>query len=61
MAKTEKAELEKLRDQFAAAALTGIMARSDDSNVYRDQALRAYNMADAMMEMHKEREKRRKS
>lgn len=47
-------ELTLLRDHFAGAALTGIMASFPDS-LYSDCACWAYNMAEVMLA---EREKR---
>lgn len=40
---------DELRDQFAAAALTGILVGIDDPK-YKDCADMAYKMADAMLE-----------
>jgi hypothetical protein len=41
-----------LRDQFAMAALTGLLANPDAAK-YKDRAEVAYNYADAMMEARK--------
>ena len=46
----DKAQRERLRDQFAMAALTGILAHPDDVVRNDDQwAEVAYDLADAML------------
>lgn len=42
-----------LRDQFAMAALTGIIV--NDTNIPEDASRYAYEMADAMLEARKEK------
>jgi|694.fasta_scaffold137644_5 hypothetical protein len=51
-AQRQHAERQRLRDQFATAALTGLLARpefSDDPLDYRYMCRAAYKWADAMM------------
>lgn len=49
-AQRQEAERQRLRDQFAAAALTGILAYSDDVARSDDEwADVAYDLADAMI------------
>jgi hypothetical protein len=52
-AQADHAERQRLRDQFAAAALTGLLARpefDDDPLDYRYMCRAAYKWADAMMQ-----------
>ena len=52
-AQTDHAERQRLRDQFAAAALSGLLARpefDDDPLDYRCMCRAAYKWADAMMQ-----------
>lgn len=46
---TPQTPVATLRDQFAMAALTGLLANPDAAK-YKDRAEVAYNYADAMME-----------
>jgi alcohol dehydrogenase YqhD (iron-dependent ADH family) len=51
-AQRQHAERQRLRDQFATAALTGLLARpefDDDPRDYRYMCRAAYKWADAMM------------
>jgi hypothetical protein len=52
-AQADHAERQRLRDQFATAALTGLLARpefDDDPLDYRYMCRAAYKWADAMMQ-----------
>jgi hypothetical protein len=45
----EATERQRLRDQFAAAALTGLLASMQKNVLAEDAAAHAYEVADAMM------------
>ena len=45
----QHAERQRLRDQFAAAALTGLLASMQKNVLAEDAASHAYEVADAMM------------
>ena len=45
----EATERQRLRDQFAAAALTGLLASMQKNVLAEDAASHAYEIADAMM------------
>jgi hypothetical protein len=45
----EATERQRLRDQFAAAALTGLLASMQKNVLAEDAASHAYEVADAMM------------
>jgi hypothetical protein len=48
----ERKEREELRDQFAMAALTGLISRASDF-MFPDLSQKAYRFADAMIEARK--------
>jgi hypothetical protein len=48
-AQQREADLAALRDQFAAAALTGLLASMQKNVLAEDAASHAYEVADAMM------------
>jgi hypothetical protein len=48
-AQADHAERQRLRDQFAAAALTGLLASMQKNVLAEDAAAHAYEVADAMM------------
>ena len=50
----EQKEREALRDQFAMAALTGLISRAPDF-MFPDLSQKAYRFADAMLEARKEK------
>jgi hypothetical protein len=50
----ERKEREALRDQFAMAALTGLISRAPDF-MFPDLSQKAYRFADAMVEARKEK------
>jgi hypothetical protein len=49
LAPAENAERQRLRDQFASAALTGLLASMQKNVLAEDAASHAYEVADAMM------------
>jgi len=56
LAPADNAERQRLRDQFASAALSGLLARpefDDDPLDYRCMCKAAYKWADAMVEERK--------
>jgi hypothetical protein len=52
-AQRQHAERQRLRDQFAAAALTGLLASMQKNVLAEDAASHAYEVADAMMAARK--------
>ena len=64
---SERDELSRLRDHFAASALTGLLAQGDDGSFSEESYVRAaYRWADAMLrerarETHNTQDQRRLS
>ena len=54
MTKTEKAVHEQLRDKFAASALEGMLANTNNDGYMNEFAKWAYQYADAMLQIREE-------